>query len=114
MEYMEIIGVPAVVSARYRIVIDKSIRLLYHMSENARVYMRRKRNLLFLTRSNYSRSLDIQQKELSIGRFNLPVDWARSNHIQIGDYVYLVATTEGIIICPAGVKFLCVKGEKNR
>ena len=56
----------------------------------------------------------MELKELSIGRFNLPVDWAKLNHIQIGEYVYLVATTEGIIIYPAGVKFLCVKGEKNR
>lgn len=31
MEYMEIIGVPAVVSKRHRIVIDKSIRLLHRM-----------------------------------------------------------------------------------
>jgi|GEM_PF-1131000 len=59
--------------------------------------------------------VDQMQKVESVAARGIPpVEWARSNHIQIGDYVYLVATTEGIIICPAGVKFLCVKEEKNR
>ncbi|MGX8700927.1 AbrB/MazE/SpoVT family DNA-binding domain-containing protein [Caproiciproducens sp.] len=75
--------------------------------------MQRNKNLLIITPANH-RSSSKELKELSIGRFNLPVEWARSNRIQIGDYVYLVATTEGIIVCPAGVKFLCVKGEKTR
>lgn len=113
MEYMEIIGVPAVVSARHRIVIDKGVRKLYGIRKTSEVYMKRNKNLLIITPANH-RSASKELKELSIGRFNLPVEWARSNHIQIGDYVYLVATTEGIIICPAGVKFLCVKGEKTR
>ena len=113
MKYIKIIGMPAIVSARHRIVIDKSIRKLYGIRETSEIYMQRNKNLLII-KPALRRSLVMELKELSIGRFNLPVDWAKLNHIQIGDYVYLVATTEGIIIYPAGVKFLCVKGEKNR
>lgn len=112
MKYIKIIGMPAIVSARHRIVIDKSIRKLYGISETSEVYMQRNKNLLILTPANH-RSWSRELKELSIGRFNLPVEWARTNHIQIGDYVYLVATTEGIIIFPKGTEFLCMEGERS-
>ena len=113
MKYIKIIGMPAIVSARHRIVIDKSIRKLYGIRETSEIYMQRNKNLLII-KPALRRSLVMELKELSIGRFNLPVEWAKLNHIQIGDYVYLVATTEGIIICPKGTEFLCVKGEKSR
>ncbi|MDF1493939.1 hypothetical protein [Caproiciproducens sp. CPB-2] len=97
MKYLKIIGLPAIVSARHRIVIDKSIRKLYGIHETSEVYMQCNKSL-----------------KLSISRFNLPVEWARSNHIQIGDCVYLVATTEGIIICPKGTDFLCITKSIHR
>jgi len=112
MKYLKIIGLPAIVSARHRIVIDKSIRKLYGIHETSEVYMQCNKNLLIITPVNH-RNPSRELKELSIGRFNLPVEWARSNHIQIGDCVYLVATTEGIIICPKGTEFLCIKGERS-
>ena len=53
-----------------------------------------------------------EAKEISIGRFNLPIDWAVESHVHIGDCVYLLATTTGIIVCPKGTEFLCL-GEVN-
>ena len=46
MKYIKIIGMPAIVSARHRIVIDKSIRKLYGIRETSEIYMQRNKNLL--------------------------------------------------------------------
>nr|WP_319489974.1 AbrB/MazE/SpoVT family DNA-binding domain-containing protein [uncultured Caproiciproducens sp.] len=109
MKYIKIIGLPSIVSARYRIVIDKSIRKLYGIRGTSEVYMQRNKNLLIIKPTTRKKS-SMELKELSIGRFNLPIDWAKSNHVQIGGCVYLVATTEGIIVCPKGTEFLCIEG----
>jgi bifunctional DNA-binding transcriptional regulator/antitoxin component of YhaV-PrlF toxin-antitoxin module len=102
----KIVGLPAIVSSRNRIVIDKGLRKLYGIQENDTVRMRRDKNLLFINPADEIRSLEV--KEISIGRFNLPMDWAIENHIKIGDCVYLVATTNGIIVCPKGTDFMCL------
>ncbi|WP_444641236.1 hypothetical protein ACRQU7_12710 [Caproiciproducens sp. R1] len=44
MKYLKIIGLPAIVSARHRIVIDKSIRKLYGIHETSEVYMQCNKN----------------------------------------------------------------------
>jgi bifunctional DNA-binding transcriptional regulator/antitoxin component of YhaV-PrlF toxin-antitoxin module len=102
----KILGLPAIVSARNRIVIDKGLRKLYGIQENDTVRMRRDKNLLYINPTDEIRSFEV--KEISIGRFNLPMDWAIENHIKIGDCVYLVATTNGIIVCPKGTDFMCL------
>jgi len=103
----KIVGLPAIVSARNRIVIDKGLRKLYGIQENDTVRMRRDKNLLYINPAEELRSFEV--KEISIGRFNLPMDWATENHVEIGDCVYLVATTNGIIICPKGTDFMCLE-----
>ena len=106
MKLKKIIGLPAIVSTRYRIVIDKSLRMLYGIQENDTVRMFKDKNLLFINPADEIRSFEVN--EISIGRFNLPMDWAIENNIKIGDCVYLVATTNGIIICPKGTDFMCL------
>jgi hypothetical protein len=106
MKLKKIIGLPAIVSTRYRIVIDKGLRKLYGIQENDSVRMSREKNLLFLNSTSERRNYEI--KEISIGRFNLPIDWAVENHVQVGDSVHLIATTMGIIICPRNTDFMCL------
>ena len=107
MKLKKIVGLPAIVSARYRIVIDKSLRKLYGIQENDTIHMRKDKNLLFINPPDEVHS--IEAKEISIGRFNLPIDWAVNNNVHIGDCVYLVATTTGIIVCPRNTDFMCLR-----
>lgn len=97
---INIIGLPAIVSKCYRIVIDKSLRHNYAISENDSVLMLAHKDFLQI----YARSAKIinaELKDISIGRFNLPVDWARRNNVHEGDFVYLVGTTDSLLIYPA-------------
>jgi len=100
----KIIGMPAIVSARYRIVIDKSFRKLFSIKANDAVIMQRNKSFLCIKRAE--RSSRIEVKEISMGRFNLPTEWASENKVNIGDYVYLLATTNGMLICPRNIDFL--------
>ncbi len=104
MNMKRIIGMPAIVSARNRIVIDKSFRKLFNIQENGSVLMQREKSLIRIKPADKSSRLEA--KEISNGRFNLPTDWATENKVCIGDYVYLLATTEGILICPKNMEFL--------
>ena len=104
MKLKKIIGLPAIVSAMHRIVIDISLRKLYGIQDNDTVRMRKEKNLLYI--NPVSELSSIEAKEISIGRFNLPIDWAVENNVRIGDYVYLVATTNGIIVCPKSTDFM--------
>lgn len=106
MKLKKIIGLPAIVSAKHRIVIDITLRRICGIQENDTVRMRRERNLLFICPSANSQTGEI--KDLSIGRFNLPMEWAVENHIQIGDCVYLFPTKSGIIVCPKSTDFMCI------
>ncbi len=106
MYLIKIIGLPAIVSARHRIVIDKSLRKLCGIREDDTVLMLKEQNLLFLNPSSYSQSAE--PKDISIGRFNLPMEWAIENHIKVGDCVYLIATTCGIAISPKNTDFMCL------
>ncbi len=112
MNMEKIIGMPAVVSARHRIVIDKSFRKLFSIRENDKVLMQREKSLLRIMPTDGSSSLAI--KEISMGRFNLPTDWATENKVSIGDYVYLLATTEGILICPKNMEFFCFEEVQSK
>jgi len=104
MNIEKIIGMPAIVSARHRIVIDKSFRKLFNIKANDAVIMQRNKSFLRIKRAK--RSSRIEVKEISMGRFNLPTEWAAENKVNIGDYVYLLATTNGILICPKSIDFL--------
>ncbi len=37
--------------------------------------------------------LDLEHKNISIGRFNLPISWAQRNGVQIGDCVFVLPTS---------------------
>jgi bifunctional DNA-binding transcriptional regulator/antitoxin component of YhaV-PrlF toxin-antitoxin module len=96
----EIIGLPAVVSTCHRIVIDKNLRELHGLPETGSVLMLINKDRLQI----FSRSASVEGamvKEISIGRFNLPIDWARANGVKVGDRVYLVATDDCILVCPS-------------
>lgn len=96
----EIIGLPAIVSERHRIVIDKNLRTLFGILEtgSVRVIINRDRLQVF------PGSVDLKgtiQKDISIGRFNLPMEWVRANNVEIGSYVFLIATQDCILVCPS-------------
>lgn len=96
----KIIGLPVIVSTNYRIVIDKNIRMRYEIAENDTILMKIQKSYLHIYPKK-SAIAGAEMKDISIGRFNLPFDWAKGNRIRIGDYVYIVGTTHGFLICPA-------------
>jgi len=94
----EIIGLPAIVSTRHRIVIDKSLRNLLNIPETGSVLVLINRNRLQIFSDNASVPGGIK-KEVSIGRFNLPMDWVHSNEVEVGSHVFLVATEDCLLVC---------------
>lgn len=94
----EIIGLPTIVSTRHRIVIDKTLRELYRIPENGSVLISvNKRYLqIFPSESNMPGTV---KKDISIGRFNLPIEWATNIHIRVGDRVFLTAASDCILVC---------------
>lgn len=96
----EIIGLPAIVSTRHRIVIDKNLRKLLKISESGSVHLLINRNRLQIFPSTPTITGAVV-KEISIGRFNLPMDWVRDNGVTVGSCVFLVATDDCILVCPS-------------
>ena len=96
----EIIGLPAIVSTRHRIVIDKAFRRLLNIPETGSVQLIENKNQLQAFPLSPAVTGAVI-KEISIGRFNLPMEWARSNGIQVGDRVFLIATEDCILINPS-------------
>lgn len=95
----EIVGLPSIVSSRLRIVIDIAFRRIVGIPENGSVQVLICKNqlLVFPASSPVPGSV---RKEVSIGRFNLPVEWASRNHVEVGDRVQLFATEDYVIIRP--------------
>lgn len=81
----EIIGLPAVVSARFRIVIDKSIRHMFQMPIDGTLQVIIGIDQLQIFPSNAVVKGAVK-KDFSQGRFNLPVVWAHRNNVKIGGY----------------------------
>lgn len=96
----DIIGLPAIVSARYRIVIDKSIRHMFQMPIDGTVQVIIGIDQLQIFPSNAVVKGAVK-KDFSQGRFNLPVVWANQNNVKIGGYVFLIATSDCILVRPA-------------
>ncbi len=96
----EIIGLPAIVSTRHRIVIDKNLRGLHGIQETGSVLLLVNKDRLQIFPSTTSVSGAIE-KEISIGRFNLPMEWVRNNGVEVGDRVFLIATDDCILVCPS-------------
>ncbi len=38
------------------------------------------------------------------------MDWVKENEIDLGDFIFLVATDEGILICPKNLELTCIGG----
>lgn len=93
-------GLPVIVSVRNRITLDKNIRTLYQIEKDDSVLMNIEEGFLRVNPYCVLSETGGEQKNITIGRFNLPTTWATLNHIKIGDYVYLTATDTGIIVCP--------------
>ena len=110
MKSIKIIGLPVVVSNRHRIVLDKNIRTLFQIQKNDSVLMNIEQG--FLRISSYRETAEVtgEKKNITIGRFNLPESWAKENGIHVGDFVYLIATDMGIVICPKNIELLCIGG----
>ena len=89
-----IIGLPVLISARFRIVLDQALCRLYDIPENGTVNVKMDNSVL----SIYCRSIDASTipPKITIGRFNLPMQWVRENQVRVGDYVYLMPTEFGI------------------
>lgn len=96
----EMIGLPAIVSTRHRIVIDKAFRRLLNIPEtgSVQVVVNRMQLQIFPLSQPVPGAI---MKDISIGRFNLPMDWAKSNQIQVGDRVFLIATEDCILVSPS-------------
>lgn len=96
----EIVGLPTIVSARYRIVINSSFRRVLGIPETGRVSLLVGKNCLQV----FPESASIpnkQEKDISAGRLNLPMDWVKKNQICIGDHVFLIAASDCILIRPS-------------
>ena len=96
----EIIGLPVLVSERHRIVINRSFRDLLNIPENGSVQVIINRNRLQV----FPNSVELQcavRKDISAGRFNLPMEWVRNNGVEIGDYVFLIAAEDCLLVCPS-------------
>lgn len=95
-----IIGLPVIVSERYRIVINSSFRKALGIPETGQVKLLAGSNSLQVF--PYSNSTqDAQTKSISAGRFNLPIEWAKKNRVRIGDRVFLIAASDCILIRPS-------------
>lgn len=96
----EMIGLPAIVSTRHRIVIDKAFRRLLNIPETGSVQLviNKMQLQIFPIAPSVPEAII---KDISIGRFNLPMDWAKSNQIQVGDRVFLIATEDCILVSPS-------------
>lgn len=91
MKNVQIIGLPVIVSARYRVVLDQALCHQYGIPENGYVKIRTDGPTIFIYPSN-SEIEDAEQKKVTIGRFNLPMPWVRENQAKVGEYAYLMAT----------------------
>jgi bifunctional DNA-binding transcriptional regulator/antitoxin component of YhaV-PrlF toxin-antitoxin module len=107
---IKIIGLPVVVSNRHRIVLDKNIRTLFEIQKNDSVFMNIEQGFLRISSCQDPTVAGGEKKNITIGRFNLPESWAKENDIHIGDFVYLIATDTGIVICPKNIELLCIGG----
>lgn len=105
MKQIKLIGVPVPVSERgHRIVLNSRIRKSYDIPKSGSVLME-------YTPAGWIRILpqsalavpNALKKSISCGRFNLPKDWAGSNRIHTGEFVHLVMTNQGLLICPANI-----------
>jgi hypothetical protein len=96
----DFIGLPHIVSTRYRIVIDVSIRNLIGIPENGTVQVIINKSCLQI----FPEAPEIKgaiRKDITIGRFNLPVEWAIGNNVTVGSRVFLTATDHGVLVRPS-------------
>lgn len=99
----EIIGLPVLVSERHRIVINRSFRDLLNIPETGSVQVIINRDRLQIFPGAVKRKGAVR-KDISAGRFNLPMEWVRRNGVAVGNHVFLIATEDCILVCPS-VKF---------
>ncbi len=95
-----IIGLPVIVSARYRIVINSNFRRALSIPETGRVRLLAGRSSLQIFPGS-AFAPDAQEKSISAGRFNLPMDWVKRNGIHVGDRVFLIAASDCILVRPS-------------
>ena len=108
---VKIIGLPVAVLGRHRIFLDKNIRTLYQIQKDDSVLMHIEQGFLLINLYHQSAVADDgEKKNITIGRFNLPESWVKENRINVGDFVYLIATDTGIVICPKNIELLCIGG----
>lgn len=93
----KIIGLPILISARHRVVLDQGLCRRYGIPENEPVQA----IIGSETISIFPIGAQIpaaEQKQVTIGRFNLPTRWAKQNQAEIGRYAFLSATEHGLQI----------------
>jgi hypothetical protein len=78
------------------------------MEKDDTVVMKMIHGIIFVSPIKEGMPVDGEKKLLSAGRFNLPQGWARENCIDVGDFVYLIATDEGIVLCAKNMELTCV------
>ena len=103
MTNKKIVGLPTIVTDRLRIVLDSNLRNFYGIGRIDTVLMVMEDHVLHVYPSSQTIS-NAKTKSISAGRFNLPSIWAKNNNINVGDYVYLISTDEGMLIYPSALE----------
>ena len=95
-----IVGLPVIVSEKYRIVINSSFRSALHIPVTGRVRLLIGKDCLQIFPDSDSVSTALK-KNISAGRFNLPMDWVHKNRVKIGEHVFLIAASDCIFVRPS-------------
>ncbi|QAT49152.1 hypothetical protein EQM14_04825 [Caproiciproducens sp. NJN-50] len=90
-----IIGLPVLISARYRIVLDQGLCRKRGIPENGPVLTKIEKESIFIY-PDVSEIPETERKYVTIGRFNLPALWAKQNRARIGRYAFLTVTESGL------------------
>lgn len=91
MTHFEIIGLPILISARYRIVLDQGLCRRYKIPESGVVWTKIDSHTISIY-PDCEHPPQAQRKQVTIGRFNLPVQWVKENKAKVGSYAYLLQT----------------------
>lgn len=90
MDNLEIIGLPVLISERFRIVLSQCLCSSCGISQNGAVSVLISGDTISIFPEGAS-VLQAEQKQVTLGRFNLPASWVRENGVVVGNYVFLLA-----------------------
>lgn len=90
MDNSKIIGLPVLISTRLRIVLSKSLCSQCQIPQNGTVHAQFDEHAFAI----FPKSADNRHtecKQMTLGRFNIPIFWAKANGTSVGKTVFLLA-----------------------